>query len=76
MKNLDNATTTLRNAVNKYGVKLVLQAFINNNDQIIMAAHAFSTEDDYLLTLKHDLEVTLDNYESRYDERSGPKPKE
>ena len=75
MKNLDDATIAIRNVINDYGMKLVLEALIHDNDQVLISAHVFNTEDDYLLTLKHDLEVTLDNYENRYDERSGPKSK-
>jgi len=67
--------TAVKGLIEDYGMQLLLEALIHNNDETITAASVFGTEDDYLYSLKHDLETALDNYNSRYDEKSGPKPR-
>jgi len=57
----------LEGLIKDYGLQLVLEAIININNVSIERANKNKQEDDYLYTLKHDLEIALENYKNRYE---------
>ncbi|KKM86949.1 hypothetical protein LCGC14_1273820 [marine sediment metagenome] len=53
--------------INNRGLQLMLEAIICRINELIKSAQKYNSEDDYLFILKHNLDITLENYTKRYD---------
>ena len=67
-KDAEPALSGISDLVNKYGMELILEALIEHNNVAILGAQVFGVTDECLVSLKKNLQKSLEEYRDKHNE--------